>query len=63
MISPTQGHFQPGMERPEAAYTFERQDLLQGTVDMFSKWLLSHVVCYLQDNVFHAVLKGIDKES
>ena len=30
---------QPGVERPEAAYTFERQDLLQMTVDLFRKWI------------------------
>ena len=52
---------QPGTERPEAAYTFERQDLLQGTVDMFSQWLQSHVVLYLQDKVFNTVLAGLDK--
>ena len=52
---------QPGTERPEAAYTFERQDLLQGTVDMFTQWLQSHVVLYLQDKVFNTVLAGLDK--
>ena len=52
---------QPGTERPEAAYTFERQDLLQGTVDMFSQWLQSHVVLYLQDKVFNTVIAGLEK--
>ena len=52
---------EPGTERPEAAYTFERQDLLQGTVDMFTQWLQSHVVLYLQDKVFNTVLAGLDK--
>ena len=52
---------QPGVERPEAAYTFERQDLLQMTVDLFRQWIRSHVVCYLEDDVFRAVISGLDK--
>ena len=52
---------EPGTERPEAAYTFERQDLLQGTVDMFTQWLQSHVVIYLQDQVFNTVITALDK--
>ena len=54
-------HFQPGVERPEAAYTFERQDLLQMTVDLYRQWIRSHVVCYLEDEVFRAVIKCLDK--
>ena len=49
------------MERPEAAYTFERQDLLQMTVDLYRDWIRSHVVCYLEDEIFRVVINGLDK--
>ena len=52
---------QPGVERPEAAYTSERQDLLQMTVDNYRDWLQSHVSWYLQDQVFQTVIQGLDK--
>jgi len=50
-----------GMERPETDYTLERQDLLQNIVDGFGQWIMSHVVCYLEDRVFNAVLNGLDR--
>ena len=52
---------QPGVERPEAAYTFERQNLLQIIVDNYREWLQSHVSCYLQDDVFTAIILGLEK--
>ena len=51
---------QPGVERPEAAYTFERQNLLQIIVDTYRDWLQSHVSCYLQDDIFKAIILGLD---
>lgn len=50
-----------GTERPETDYTLERQNLLQYTVDEFGLWVMSHVVCYLEDRVFNAVLNGLDR--
>ena len=32
-------------------------------VDGFRVWVMSHVVCYLEDKVFHAVLNGLDRAS
>ena len=52
---------EPGLERPEASYTFERQDLLQMTVDLYRGWLLDHTVCYLYDEVSRAVLRGLER--
>eukprot|EP00092_Neocalanus_flemingeri_P000342 GFUD01000364.1.p1 GENE.GFUD01000364.1~~GFUD01000364.1.p1 ORF type:complete len:610 (-),score=204.58 GFUD01000364.1:119-1900(-) len=51
----------PGTERPETDYTFDRQDLLQHTVDQFGGWVMSHIVWYLEDRVFNAVLVGLDR--
>merc|ERR1712168_881061 len=40
---------EPGTERPETDYTLERQDLLQNIEDEFREWVMSYVVCYLED--------------
>ena len=35
--------------------------MLQMIVDNFRNWLLSHIVWYLHDDVFLAVVRGLDK--
>ena len=40
---------------------FNRQDLLQIIVDKWTSWLQSHVNVYLMDDVYQAIVNGLDK--